>query len=37
VPVTLDCPSLGVSWLQIQTSDVPTDSRCGSFTRNGIR
>jgi hypothetical protein len=43
VPATLECPTLGVSWLHIQTSDVPSDGSVVLqpvrfvFTRNGIR
>src|SRR5262249_36074383 len=43
VPATLACPTLGVSWLQIETSNVPTDGSVVLqpvrfvFTRNGIR
>jgi hypothetical protein len=43
VPVTLPCPTLGVSWLQLETTNVPTDGSVVLqpvrfvFTRNAMR
>ena len=43
VAVTLACPTLGISWLQLATTNVPADGSVVLqpvrfvFTRNGMR